>query len=110
VHFDIPDTASAPEKATVTGWVYQPFCAGFDVGSPETAGPVVSTFTTTLACALSPSVFEALHVSVVPVVSVPIVVAPQPEDVAMPDSGSVTTHATVTALVYQPSAPAVPDT
>jgi hypothetical protein len=110
VHFDIPDTASVPEKAMVRGCVYQPFWAGFDVGSPVTAGPVVSTFTTMLACALRPSVFEALHVSVVPVVSEPIVVVPHPEEVAIPDSGSVTTHATVTALVYQPSAPAVPDT
>jgi hypothetical protein len=64
VHAEIPETPSTPEKATVMGWVYQPLSAGFDVGSAATVGAVVSTLTTTLACALNPSVFVAEHVSV----------------------------------------------
>ena len=108
VHDEMADTASVPEKATVSGCVYQPRCDGFDVGSAVTAGPVVSTLTTTLAWAVRPSVFEALQVTVVPGVS-EMVVASQPAEVAMPDSGSLTTHATLTALVNQPSAPAVPE-
>jgi hypothetical protein len=109
VHPEIPETASTPEKATLRGWVYQPLCAGFDVGSAATDGPVVSTLTTTLTCAPNPSVFVAEQLSVWPVVSPPTVVVAQPDEEAMPDSGSATAHITVTAPVYQPFAPSVPD-
>jgi hypothetical protein len=109
VHPEIPETGSTPENATVTGWVYQPLCAGFEVGSAVTEGPVVSTLTTTLACALKPSPFVAEQVRVCPVVSPVIVAAVQPDEVAMPDWGSETAHVTVTAPVYQPFAPTGPD-
>jgi hypothetical protein len=109
VHPGTPETGSTPANATVTGWVYQPLCAGFDVGSAVTEGPVVSTLTTTLACALKPAVFVAEQVRVCPVVSPATMVAVQPDEGAMPDSGSETAHVTVTAPVYQPFAPAGPD-
>src|SRR5262249_16762085 len=64
----------------------------------------------TLACAARPSVFVALQVIVLPLVSALMVVVSQPDEVAMPDTGSATVHVTVTVPVYQPFAPAVPDT
>jgi len=47
---------------------------------------------------------------VVPDVSVVRVVVPQPDLRILEDSGSVTVHAMVTSLVYQPSLPSVPVT
>jgi hypothetical protein len=110
VHPTIPDTGSAPENATVSGRVCQPRTSGFDVGSPVTAGPVVSIFTVTLACAPRPAVLVTLHVSVCPAVSLLMAVVSQPDDVATPDSGSATVHAIVTAPVNQPFVPAGPET
>jgi hypothetical protein len=49
-----------------------------------------------------PAPFVAEQVTCVPTVSVVKVVDPQPEDEAMPDSGSETVQLTVTSLLYQP--------
>src|SRR5258706_8276680 len=54
--------------------------------------------------------FVAEQVRVVPAVSDVRFVVPQPVEEAMPDCGSVTLHATVTAPLYQPLTPSVPVT
>ena len=55
-----------------------------------------------------PPALVAVQVRVVPVVSLVIVVGPQPDDDEIADSLSTTVHVTVTSLVYQPLFPSVP--
>jgi hypothetical protein len=57
---------------------------------------------------LVPPWLVAVQVIVVCCVSVVIVVVPQPEDEVIAESGSVTSHVTVTSLLYQPFWPSVP--
>src|SRR5947207_810838 len=57
----------------------------------------------------NPAPFVAEHVRVVPGVSAVSVVALQPDEEAMSDSGSVTLQLTVTLLAYQPLLPKVPE-
>ena len=56
----------------------------------------------------NPAPFVAEHCSVTPAVSAVRLVVAQPEDDAIPDSGSLTIQLTVTLLVYQPLLPKVP--
>ena len=71
-------------------------------------GGVLSIFTVTGTELLSPAPFVADQDNVVPSVSVVRLFELQPVEDAIPDSGSVTLQLTVTLLVYQPLAPAVP--
>src|SRR5439155_19903450 len=77
-------------------------------GSPEMTGGVLSILMVTGTDIDNPAPFVAEHVRVVPGVSAVSVVAVQPDEDAMPDSGSLTLQLTVTLLLYQPFAPNVP--
>ncbi len=68
-------------------------------------GPVLSIFMVTLADLLRPAWFVAEQVSVMPGVSAVSTDVPQPEEEAMPDSGSVTPQFKVTSAVYHPLEP-----
>ena len=70
-------------------------------------GGVLSSLNVLLTVVSPPSLVAA-HVSLVPAVSVVSVVAPQPVDERISDSGSSTFQLTVTLLVYQPFEPSVP--
>src|SRR5512147_1326115 len=61
-------------------------------------------------CEAVPPALVAVQVSVVPVVSVVMLVVPQPEVLEMVDSLSTTLQLTLTLLVYQPFVPSVPVT
>ena len=75
---------------------------------PEITGGVLSILTVTDTEADNPAPFVAEQVEVVPDVSAVRVVGPQPDDDAIPDSGSLTLQLTVTLLRYQPLLPRVP--
>ena len=102
---------SVPVVLIVTSLVYQPLSPSVPAAARATpAGPVLSSLIVTEAELGNPAPFVAEQVTVWPVVSELSVVLSQPEDDAMPDSGSLTFQLTVTLLVYQPLAPAVPVT
>src|SRR5690348_12687754 len=104
----MPEVASSPEKVKVTAWLYQPLLSAERSGVPTTlVGAVASRLMTTLLLCMPPLLL-ALQVSVVPLVSVLIVVGPQPVWLLMAESGSTTLQLTVTSEVYQPSLPRVP--
>src|SRR5687768_13189777 len=67
-------------------------------------GAVTSSRTIAVAFAESPAPFVAVHVDVVAAVSLLTVLGPQPEDVAMPDSGSETIQLMVVGPLFQPLA------
>src|SRR4051812_2540043 len=67
-------------------------------GSPETTGGVLSILTVTGTDIDNPARFVAEQVRVVPGVSVVSMVSVQPDEDAMPDSGSITPQLTVTLL------------
>jgi hypothetical protein len=73
-------------------------------------GCVLSIFMITETLADKPALLVAEQVSVTPVVVVSfvLVAGPQPLDVKMPDSASVTLQVTETLLLYQPFDPDVP--
>src|ERR1700720_1493766 len=71
-------------------------------------GGVLSILTVAETDAERPTPFVARHVNVAPAVSAVSVVGVQPEEDAIPDSGSVTFQLTPTLLVYQPLLPNVP--
>src|SRR5262249_29889861 len=77
-------------------------------GSSSTGG-VASRLIVTEAVA-GPPALVAVHVRVVPSVSVEIVCGVQPELDAISDCGSLTSQDTATSLVYQPFVPGVPST
>src|SRR5215470_1619602 len=84
--------------------------AGSTIGVTKvliTAG-VLSILTVTDADVDRPTPFVAEHVNVTPVVSAVSIVAVQPDEDAIPDSGSITFQLTLTLLLYQPLLPNVP--
>src|SRR5687767_6369373 len=103
----MPEVASVPEKATVSAWLYQPLASAGRAGSEFTVGGVVSRLIV-IVTVVSPPSLAAEHVRRVPTVSVVSVLASQPVDHRMADSGSSTRQLTVTLLTYQPLAPSVP--
>src|SRR5436190_2690201 len=104
-----PDRASVADTvATATslpsgGQIVQP-----DAGRPEMTGGVLSILILTGTEVESPTPFVAEQVRVTPAVSAASAAGPQPEDEAMPDSGSLTLQLTLTELSYQPFRPDVP--
>src|SRR4051812_39618283 len=103
-----PDVASSTLTPMSTGtslWLGGHSVDGVDVH--VTVGGVVSRLTVTSTDAVPPTL-AAEHVSVVPSVSVSIVVAPQSCVWEIADSGSVTSQVTVTSPVNQPSFPRRP--
>ena len=74
---------------------------GFGETDGSSVGPVASRLTVTVCVALPPPLV-ALHVNVVPALSLVTVVGPQPNDVEIADSASTTVQLTFTLLVYQP--------
>src|SRR5262249_44563931 len=101
----MPDNASVPLKLAVTEVLFHPLAFAFGERPAVTAGFVLSTFTVTLEELVTPSPLVAEHVTVAPAVSLVNVVAPQPFDEAMPDSGSDTLQLMLTSPVYQPLRP-----
>ena len=94
---------------SVTSLVYHPLVPSAPAITARVAvGLVLSILTVTELEAESPALFIAEHVRVVPVVSVVRFEMLHPVEEAMPDSASVTDQLTVTLLIYQPLAPAVP--
>jgi hypothetical protein len=71
-------------------------------------GGVLSSLTVTEVDVDRPTPFVAEHVNVIPAVSAVSVVDVQPDEEAIPDSGSVTFQLTLTLLLYQPLLPNVP--
>src|SRR4030095_8800982 len=101
----MPEVASVPENDTASGWLYHPFLSAGRAGVAVTTGGVLSILNVRLLLAVDvPSRFDAEHVSVTPEVSAVSVLVPQPLELSSP----VTTHLTVTLLVYQPFMPCVP--
>jgi hypothetical protein len=106
---EAPEIASDPLNVTVTGWLYQPLGAsGGRSASAEAEGPLLSTLTVTDTDSVRSAPFVAVQVNVVPAVSPATFASSQPDELAIPDSGSATLHVTVALLVYQSSAPVVP--
>jgi hypothetical protein len=100
----IPDISSEHAKETVTAALFQPSVFGAGVALPPIVGAVASLFIVT-DWELDPPALVAAHVSVVPAVSVLIVVGPQALEDVIEDSASVTIQLTVTSLVYHPLLP-----
>ena len=103
----IPDSESVAVKRTNTAVLFQPF-AFAAVRVNDTKGSVLSILIVAEADPVNPALLVAVHVSVVPAVSVLRVVVEHPVEEAMLDSGSVILHVTVTSLRYQPLLPKVP--
>jgi hypothetical protein len=85
----------------------QPFESGERLGVADTSGAVLSILIVTESLEDPPALW-AEHEDVAPAVSTVKFWVPQPESMTAAESGSVTVHATVTLLVYQPLLPAVP--
>ena len=105
----IPDIASEHSKETVTVALFQLSAFGAGVAFPLIVGAVASLFIVT-DWELDPPALVAAHVSVVPAVSVLIVVGPQALEDVIEDCASVTVQLTLTSLVYHPLLPSVPTT
>src|SRR5262249_22937768 len=103
----IPESVSVAVKRTVTAVLFQPL-AFAAVRVNETNGSVLSILIVTEPDPVNPALLIAVHVSVVPAVSVLSVVVEHPVEEAMLDSGSVMLHVTVTSLRYQLLLPKVP--
>src|SRR5690349_6564153 len=73
-------------------------------------GGILSILIVTGTDAVRPTPFVAEQVKVTPAVSAVRVLAPQPVEEATPDSGSPTSHVTVTLPVYQSLLPNGPAT
>jgi hypothetical protein len=110
VHPAMPEVASCPVKATVTGALYQPAALGARSGVPVvTMGAVASRLIVTACCAVPPAL-AASQVNVTPAVSVVMVAGPQPLVFETVDPSSVTVQVSETSLVYQPLLPTAPVT
>ena len=97
-----PDRASEQEKVTVTFALFQPNTFGAGDREYVIVGGVMSNFTVMDEELDSPTPFVAVQVKVVPEVSTLWVTAPQPDEDAMPDSGSDALQTTVTGELFQP--------
>ena len=95
----MPDSGSVTLQLTVTGPVYQLFEPMGPVMVGVMTGAVLLILMVTGAEAVRPAPLVAEQVNVVPGVFAVRFTVPQPADVAMPDSGSVTLQLTVTSLV-----------
>ena len=78
-------------------------------GRPEITGGVLSILIVTETELLKPAPLVAEQVIFVPAVSAVSVTGPQPVEVAIPDSGSVTDQEIVTLLRYHVLFPNVPE-
>jgi hypothetical protein len=94
----------------VTSLVYQPFVPPLPAVTESIAVGTVASRLIVTDWLFVPPALVAVQVRVVPVVSVEIVVGPQPDCVEIAESGSETVHDTITSEVYQPFEPNVPDT
>ena len=100
-----PEPESDAAKGIDTSVRCQSAPFGSGSGLPKTTvGGVVSILMTTDCDAVKPAPFVAVHVSVVPVVSLIKVAGAHPADDAMPDSGSARIHVTVTPSRCHPAA------
>jgi hypothetical protein len=102
-----PLVASEQEYDTSTGLLLNPFVFAAALGVAVNEGAVASRLIDTDWLEVPPALV-AEHVSVVPDVSLEIVVEPQPVVEVTVDCASVTLHETVTSLVYQLLLPSVP--
>src|SRR6478735_1228375 len=99
----MPDVPSVPENVTVSAWLYQPFASATRLAAGAAVGGDLSILNVLLFVNV-PLMSEAVHVSVVPVVSVVSGLPSHPLEF----SARVTTQFTVTLLVYQLFVPSVP--
>ncbi len=97
-----PERASVQLKLTVTGTLFQPLALGPGDREPIAVGAVRSIMTVTETEFDVPCMLVAVHVSVVPRVSLVRVVVPQPEEEAIPFMGSEIDQVTVTVLLFHP--------
>ena len=108
-HVATPDTLSAHAKLTVTSVLFQPLAFAPGDREPLMVGGVASRLTMTLFDVVPPA-DVAVHVNVVPAVSVETVLVPHPDEAEIAEFGSVTLQDTLTLDVYQPLLPDVPVT
>ena len=108
VEVAMPDSGSEVVQLTVTGPVYQPFAPVGPVMVGVMSGAVLSILTVMGTEAERPALLVAEQVNAEPVVLAVRVCVAHPVEEAMPDSGSVVVHETMTGPVYQPLAPAAP--
>src|SRR5207302_5255903 len=102
---DCTGPASVHVKLTATLVLFQPWALADGVLLPVMTGFVVSILMLTETELLRPAPLVAEQVRAVPAVSVVKFDAVQPEELAMPDSGSVTLQVTETGVVlFQPAA------
>ena len=97
-----PETGSVQLKLTVTGTLFQPLALGPVNLEPVTVGAVRSILTVTETEFDVPCVLVAVHVIVVPAVSLLRIVVWHPEEEAIPLAGSETVQVTVTVLLFHP--------
>ena len=105
----MPEVESPHEKETVTSVSFHPLEFAAGDAEPLMVGAVASRLIVTDWDEVPPALV-AVQVSVVPVVSLVIVVEPHPELELIGDSLSMTVHETLTSLTYQPLFPSVPTT
>ncbi len=101
-----------PAAVTVATWTILPFGGHREQpgeGIPLITGGVWSILTVTDEEADNLAALVAEHVRVIPGVSAVRLVGPQPEEVVMTESGSLTFQLTVTALRYHPLLPVTPE-
>jgi hypothetical protein len=108
-HDAIPLVASVPVHDTLNGALYQFGAASYgrEAVAVNPVGAVASRLIVT-AFDAAPPTLVALHVYVVPVVSMRTTDVPHPVVDEIAESGSVTVQLTVTLLTYQPALPSVP--
>jgi len=105
----MPERPSEQDQSTVTSALFQPFALAAVRLVNAILGGVVSIFRATESVELPPALC-AVQPEVTLAVSDVKLCVPQPESIATAESGSVTDHATMTVLVYQPFVPSVPVT
>jgi hypothetical protein len=112
VQLAMPERLSAPVNVTVTLVLFHPAPFGAGDAAAVAVGGVMSILTVTDADRVSPAPFTALHVKVVPAVSVVRAAGSQPvlASELMPDVGSLTFQLTVTFVLFQPAAVGAGDT
>jgi len=106
VQLAMPERLSAPVNVTVTLVLFQPAALGAGEAVAVAVGSVLSILIVTDMEAESPAPSTAVHVKVIPAVSVVRVTGSQPlvRSVLTPEIGSVTVQFKVTLVLFHPAA------
>src|SRR6188768_1473846 len=105
----IPDRESDVSNAKRTSPPYQPAELAAGDGAPKTSWGGVASRLIVAVCVVVPPADVAVHVNVMPAVSVTMLLAPQPSLESMGAYAPVVVQLTCTSLVYQPLVPGVPE-